>query len=231
MTRANRRRRIRRLRRRLAAALLPHVAPPLLRFLSRSWKVEIVGQDHWDEAWAAPGMLATLWHGRMVVPITAQAGKGLNVLVSPSADGKLVPPILERFGYRWVHGSTNKNPAKAVREMLERLKAGGRIVITPDGPRGPRHSTNPGPAWMARETGFPILPVGAATDSAWRLSSWDRFTIPKRGARVVVVYAEPLYVPPDAGDAVIDRATEEMRRRMIAAEEEGFRRLGCAVDW
>jgi len=231
MARADRRRRVRRLRRRLGAYLLPRVGPPLLRALSRSWKVDVLGQEHWDEVWGQPGMLATLWHGRMVVPITAQAGRKICVLVSPSADGQLVPPILKQFGYDWVLGSSNKNPARAVREMLERLKTGGRIVITPDGPRGPRHSVNLGPAWMARETGFPILPVGAAVDRAWRLASWDRFTIPKWRARVVVVYAQPLRVAPDADDAAIEHATEEMKRRMIAAESEGFRRLGCATDW
>ena len=176
-------------------------------------------------------MLATLWHGRMVVAMPFAAGSRMSVLVSPSADGRLVPPILERFGYSWVLGSSNKNPARAAREMLERLRAGGRIVITPDGPRGPRHSTNPGPAWMARETGFPILPVGFATDRAWRLESWDRFTIPKWRARIVVSYAEPLEVGSDASDEELARVTEEMKRRMIAAEEDAFRHLGVAPDW
>ena len=222
---------MRRQRRRIAALILPRVAPHLLRTLARSWKIETLGSEHWEAASARRGMLATLWHGRMLMPIPAQAGRGICVLVSPSGDGELVLPILERFGYQWVLGSSNKNPARAVRELLDRLRSGGCIVITPDGPRGPRHRTNPGPVWMARETGFPILPCGCATDRAWRLSSWDRFTIPKRGARVVVVYGEPLYVEPTAGDEEIERLTEEMGRRMMAAEERGFRHLGVAPDW
>ena len=161
----------------------------------------------------------------------AQAGSRMCVLVSPSADGKLVPPMLERFGYSWVLGSSNKNPARAVREMVERLKAGGRIIITPDGPRGPRHSVNQGPAWMARETGFPLLPVGLVADRAWHLKSWDAFTIPKWGARVIVNYAQPIELGPEANDDEIEGATARMRERMIAAEEEAFRRLGVAPDW
>ena len=84
---------------------------------------------------------------------------------------------------------------------------------------------------MARETGYPILPCGCVTDRAWHLDSWDHFTIPKWSARVAVVYAEPLYVEAEAGDDVIERATEEMKRRMLAAEEQGFRHLGVAPDW
>lgn len=231
MGRAERRRRWRRARRKLGAVLLPHVGPPLLRFLARGWKLEILGQENWDRAYAAEGMLSTLWHGRMALAMPAGAGKGLCVLVSPSADGQLVPPLLRRFGYSWVLGSSNKNPARAVREMLDRLRAGGRIVITPDGPRGPRHSTNPGPAWMARATGFPILPVGCVADRAWHLKSWDAFTIPKRGARVVVCYAEPIFVPAETPDEELDAVTATMRARMIAAEERGFEHLGVGPDW
>lgn len=218
-------------RRKLGALVLPRVAPPVLKALSRSWRLETFGREHWERAYARPGMLATLWHGRMVLGMPAQAERGMCALVSPSDDGQLVLPLLERFGYTWVLGSSNKNPARAVREIVERLQAGARIVITPDGPRGPRHSANPGPAWIARETGFPILPVGCATDRAWHLKSWDRFTIPKWRARVVVSYAEPIEVASDAGDEELARATDEMKRRMVAAEEEAFRHLGVARDW
>jgi hypothetical protein len=231
MGRAERRRRVRILRRKLGALVLPRVAPGALSALARTWKLETLGRENWDAARARPGMLATLWHGRMVLGMPAQAGQGMCVLVSPSDDGQLVLPLLERFGYSWVIGSSNKNPSRAVREIVGRLKGGARIVITPDGPRGPRHSANPGPAWIARATGFPIVPTGLTADRAWRLKSWDRFTIPKWGARVVVTYAEPMLVPADASDEELAQVTEELRRRMLAAEEQGFRRLGVAPDW
>lgn len=231
MGRAERRRRMRKMRRKLGSWLFPLILPTVLRALARSWKIEVHGRDNWDAATARPGMLATLWHGRMVLAMPSGAQQGLSVLVSPSGDGRLVIPMLESFGYSWVLGSSNKNPARAVREMLERLKAGGRIVITPDGPRGPRHSTNPGPAWMARATGFPILPVGCVTDRAWHLKSWDAFTIPKWGARVIVSYAEPIDVAQDTSDEELDSVTACMRERMLSAEEQAFRKLGVAPDW
>jgi hypothetical protein len=231
MGRAERRRRMRIVRRKLGALVLPRVAPRGLSMLSRSWHVETFGREHLEAACLRRGMLATLWHGRMALAIPAGTGLNLSVLVSPSGDGQLVIPLLRRFGYACVLGSSNKNPARAVRELVELLGDGGRIVITPDGPRGPRHSPNPGPAWLARATGFPILPVGLVADKAWYLKSWDRFTIPKWRARVVVSFAEPLDVPKDAGDDELRRATEEMRRRMVAAEEGAFRHLGVAPDW
>jgi hypothetical protein len=231
MARADRRRRLRIVRRRIGAAVLPVLAPATLRALAKSWRVEVLGAEQRDQAFAGPGMLATLWHGRMLLPLPAHRDQGLCVLVSPSDDGALITSLLARFGYRTIRGSSNKNPARAIREMLDGLRGGGRIVITPDGPRGPRHSVNPGPAWMARETGFPILPLGCAADRSWHLKSWDRFTIPKLGARVALAYGQPLRVPSGASDAELAQATEEMKRRLLAAEEQAFRHLGREPDW
>lgn len=218
-------------RRKIGGAVLPVLAPTVLRTLTRSWKVERAGEEQLEAGRAASGCIATLWHGRMLIPLRAHGNMGMSVLVSPSDDGSLITMMLDRFGYGVVRGSSNKNPARAIREMLGRLKAGEMIIITPDGPRGPRHSVNPGPVWMARETGFPILPTGFVTDRAWHLKSWDHFTIPKWGARIQLVYGDLIHVPPDASDEDIDRLTEEMRTRMIAAEEEGFRRMDAEPDW
>lgn len=231
MTREDRRRRFRIARRKLGAAVLPFVSPTLLRALSRSWKLELHGTEHLQAAYDAGGLVITFWHGRMLLPISTHAHAGYSVLVSPSDDGGLVTTLLDRFGYEVVRGSTNKSPARAARELLGRLSRGGRIALTPDGPRGPRHSMNPGPAWMAKESGYPIVPMGFGCDRAWYLRSWDRFTIPRFGARVAIVYGELVRVPPDATDGDVDEATEELRRRMIAAEARGFELVGARPDW
>ena len=73
--------------------------------------------------------------------------------------------------------------------------------------------------------------MGLAADRAWHLKSWDRFTIPKWRARIIVSYTEPILVRSDAGDDELARVTEQMKQRMVAAEEDAFRRLGVAPDW
>ncbi len=231
MSRADRRRRMRIVRRKIGAAVLPVLAPGVIRLLSRTWKVEELGVENRDEAMTCTGRMAALWHGRMLVALPAHRDQGYKVLVSPSDDGSLITTMLDHFGYGTIRGSSNKNPARAIREMLGDLEQGGTIVITPDGPRGPRHAVNPGPAWMARATGFPILPVGCVCDRAWYSKSWDHFTIPKFGARLALVYGDPIYVDADASDEDVRGATQEMRTRMLAAEERGFRHLGTEPDW
>jgi lysophospholipid acyltransferase (LPLAT)-like uncharacterized protein len=84
---------------------------------------------------------------------------------------------------------------------------------------------------MARATGYPIVPIGFGVDRAWRLNSWDRFTIPKPGARVAMVYGEPISVPRAATSAELDSATRAIHDSLVAAEREGFAHLASPVDW
>jgi lysophospholipid acyltransferase (LPLAT)-like uncharacterized protein len=153
------------------------------------------------------------------------------VLVSPSDDGSISTLLLEAFGFRVVRGSTSRGGARALRVMLELLQGGGVVVITPDGPRGPRHGVNSGLPWMARATGYPIQPIAFAVDRAWRLSSWDRFTIPKPFARVVIDWGELMHVPRETDPAELERVGEELRSRLMGAEARAFAQLGCEVDW
>jgi lysophospholipid acyltransferase (LPLAT)-like uncharacterized protein len=201
----------------------------LLGALARTWRVEIVGREIYDEL--AKGCIVAMWHGRMLLPMHSFQRSSLYVLVSMSGDGEVSQSLLRAFGYRVVRGSKSRGGARSLREMLEILHGGGIIVITPDGPRGPRHGMNPGLAWLAKATGYPILPVGLATNRAWRLRSWDRFTIPKPWAHVAVSFCEPVRVAREAGDADMESATTLVRERMLDAERDGFRRLNAEPDW
>lgn len=210
--------------------MLPTILPPLLRLLGATWRVRLIGTEHLPET-EDTGLLVAVWHGRMLVGMPTHPGRLYSILVSPSDDGSLAKLALERFGYSVIRGSSSRQGARALREMLAALRAGRRVVVTPDGPRGPRHSTNPGLAWMSRATGFPILPIGIVADRAWHLDSWDAFTIAKPFARLTVVYGEPVTVPRKGGDEGLEEATAELRRRLIEAETHACQSLGVDPDW
>jgi lysophospholipid acyltransferase (LPLAT)-like uncharacterized protein len=230
--RADRRRRMRIFRRTIGLSVIGALGPPALRRLHASWKRERLDAQHWDAIGAGhKGVLLALWHGRMVCGMPDYAKREFAVLVSHSHDGELIARMLARFGYRTIRGSSSKGGARAVREMLGQVRSDAVIVITPDGPRGPRHSMNPGLAWLARETGFPVLPLGYACDKAWRLKSWDRFTIPKFGARVVTCFGEPVRVAQDADAEELGRATQAIREGLLGAETRAFAQLGKEPDW
>ncbi len=225
------RRRYRIMRRELGGKLLRLTAPSLLRALAASWRVERLGWKNLEQAWSTTGVLVAMWHGRMLPALPIHKNMDAQVLVSPSDDGALVQALLQRFGYFVIRGSTSRLAPRALREMREHLRQGQTVVITPDGPRGPEHVVNIGLAWLAKETGLPILALGVAADRAWHLRSWDRFTIPKPRARVVVTYSKPLSIAPDATEAEMEAITEQIRVTLLRDEARAFEHLGVDRDW
>ena len=225
-------RRIKRARRRAAKRLVAWCGPLLLRWLSKTWRVSVLDTEHLEDGRGqGGGHFMALWHGRMLVGLPHHAFRDWYVLVSPSDDGDISEALLEGFRYRVIRGSSSRGGARALREMLDVLDSGAVLIITPDGPRGPMHSMNPGLAWMARATGYAIVPVGLASDRAWHAKSWDRFTLPKPGARVAIVYGAPIRVTRAATPEDLERATEQIRVELLRAEERGFAFLGRKPDW
>ncbi len=230
------RKRKRALRRGLGGALMRVFGPAFVRVLAWTWRTEITGRENLlpaarPEGEGPSGKLIALWHGRMLVGVNCARGLSLSVLVSPSADGQVSERVLRALGYRVIRGSASRGGRRALREMLKELRAGGAIVITPDGPRGPRHKMNPGLAWMSRVTGFPVIPVGLAASSAWRLSSWDSFTIPKPFARVAIIFGDPIEVSREIGEGDLEAITERIRASIFEHERRAFAQVGAREDW
>jgi lysophospholipid acyltransferase (LPLAT)-like uncharacterized protein len=227
-----RKRKFRHALRRAARSLALSIGPPLLRALARTWRVTIVGTENLESALADHrGHFMALWHGRMVIGVCHHSERNWYALVSASQDGDILGGFLERLGYRLVRGSSRRGGAKAVREMLGVLDEGAVVIITPDGPRGPLHAMNPGLTWLARASGFPIVPIGFACRRAWHAPSWDRFTLPLPWTRVVMVYERPIEIPREGGEGELAAASEAVRESLLRAERRGFELLEREPDW
>jgi hypothetical protein len=224
--------RFRRWRRRLGAVLIESLAPLTLRLIARTWRIEYTGTTGLELFRGKQPWVGTMWHGRMLtlMPIKPHCHRNISVLVSPSGDGGLAKRALDQFGYQVVRGSVSKRGATAMREMHELLTADSQLVITPDGPRGPRHSINTGAAWLARSTGVPIVPISTAMSRAWRFKSWDRMCIPKLFARVIVHYGEPIIIDKHVDDTLLEVVSSELRTKLIASERAAFAQLKVEHD-
>ncbi|MCA8977507.1 MAG: lysophospholipid acyltransferase family protein [Planctomycetes bacterium] len=225
-------RRWRRVRRRIGDAALRTLGPLLVRMLSLTWRIERRGERGLEVLRGDGPWVLMLWHGRLLVglQLSDHAHRGIGSLVSPSDDGKLAGVALRRFGYRVIRGSTSRGAARAMREMGEAIASGTPVVVTPDGPRGPRHAMNSGATWLARASGAPLLTFAVAVDRAWRLRSWDRFTIPKPFAKIILTYGDPVTVANDADDLEVERIAEAAAARLIEDERAGFAALGVRDD-
>ncbi|MFT5284723.1 MAG: lysophospholipid acyltransferase (LPLAT)-like uncharacterized protein [Planctomycetota bacterium] len=90
---------------------------------------------------------------------------------------------------------------------------------------------NEGLAWMARATGFPVLPLGFGCNRVWHMSSWDKFTIPKWGANIVTSYGKPMWLAKDSSREERAGFTDKVRSAMIAEERRAFKALGVEPDF
>lgn len=156
-----------------------------------------------------------IWHNRLFLASEIvrryRGGRPMYALVSASQDGAWLTAFFSLAGLRTVRGSSSRLGREAATALVDVLRAGNDVGITPDGPRGPRYELKAGGVIVARRTHAPLLLIGGEFSSAWQLRSWDRFYVPKPFSRVRmrcdVVESEQL--------ADRDAAVAFLRERML----------------
>ena len=201
------------------AAAISGVGYPLIASLGATLRWRTDGLEHLD-AIAARGQQPVLafWHGRILSATYYFRRRGIVVITSENFDGEWIARIIERFGYGTARGSTSRGARKALLQLTRDMAAGRAAGFTIDGPRGPARVAQPGAVWLAKATGNPVVPFHLEASRAWTLRSWDRTQIPKPFATVALAVGEPIDVAPDADDAAIEGARQELERRLIALE-------------
>ncbi len=86
-------------------------------------------------------------------------------------------------------------------EVIDRIKAGCVVAFTPDGPKGPCRSIQPGVMAAAAKPGAPIVPIAWSGNRVKELGTWDRFLIPLPFGRYKIVYDKPIYVRESSGNS------------------------------
>jgi lysophospholipid acyltransferase (LPLAT)-like uncharacterized protein len=174
--------------------LLP-LAVVVVSVLTRSWRIRVRNAEGWQRLHAAkkPWVFA-LWHSTLLPASFQHRKQNIAVLVSQHRDGEIIARVLAAWGNSTVRGSTTRGGARALLAMIAELERGIVVAVTPDGPRGPAAKFQPGTLVAAQRANVPVVPLLVHVDRAWRLKSWDRFTIPKFFARVTIAYGEPTFV-------------------------------------
>jgi hypothetical protein len=208
----------------LLRALAPFLAYLYLLFVGWTSRVRREGFEH-EEALLAAGrpFIYAFWHQRQVFFVYTHRNRGLKVLVSRSRDGEIISRLLELCGFSTVRGSSSRGGSESVRELLDFLCSGGRVSMTPDGPRGPARKAKDGVLFLAQKAGCPILAASNELSRRWEFSkAWDRFHFPLPFSRAFLCIAPPLHVAP--GDDLQAKAEElsKILDAMTARAEQGI---------
>ncbi|AJF06886.1 lysophospholipid acyltransferase family protein [Geoalkalibacter subterraneus] len=170
--------------------VVPRLAAGFINLLYRSMRTEVVGlpQSRQNQE---PVIIA-FWHDQLLLMVKGYHGPGARILISESKDGELIAKTMECFGQGAVRGSSTRGGRKAFKALMDLARQPYDLVITPDGPRGPRHEVKEGVVQLARLTRRPVVPMAFACSRGYRFRSWDRFLLPFPFSRGVFAYGDPL---------------------------------------
>lgn len=136
--------------------------------------------------------ILAFWHSQLLLPVLLNRGKNYTALVSASEDGQVLNRILRKLGYSVVEGSSSKGGFEAALRLMRSAKL--RIMVTPDGPRGPAAVAKPGAIFLAESLNIPVVPVIVHCSRSIKLNTWDRMEIPAPFSRCRVTCLQP-WVP------------------------------------
>lgn len=155
-----------------------------------------------------------IWHENLLLPAARFGDETLAVLISRHADGQILGSLIEAMGMSMVLGSTNRGGIEAVRKLLDPVASRRHLAVTPDGPRGPRRSLQPGIIYIASRTGMKIVCIGVGYRYPWRAKSWDCFAVPKPTSRAMIVTSQPITVPAGLKMQQLEEYRQTVQREM-----------------
>lgn len=180
--------------------------------------------------------LYALWHDQTLLPITARVklppmGEYIpaKTLVSQHQDGSWLTEFMKHFHLGAIRGSSSRGGAAALKKMLTAAEK-CHMIITPDGPRGPRHKVKPGIVYLASQTGLPILVNANAVDRYWDIQgSWTNQIVPKPFSKAYLLVGSPIKVPAEISREQMDdiqaQIETELARLQVLADQFARREI------
>lgn len=204
--------------------VIPFVAKGVVLLILKSMRTELLGEEHPREFWRqGRGIVFSIWHEQLLLLPAVYHGPGLTALTSRSRDGEIVTGFLRVFGIGAVRGSSSRHGMSALKEMVRLSRSGADLVITPDGPRGPRQELKAGLVQLAKLGDAPIIIMSFGCSRGYRFASWDRFLVPCPFSTGIFCYSPPFFLR--EGEDM-----ESFRLRIQAGMEDNQRRVARRLE-
>jgi lysophospholipid acyltransferase (LPLAT)-like uncharacterized protein len=170
----------------------------LLNLISKTWRYNLT-----EAIPKSPGIVA-FWHGDMLAVWKYFAIHSPTAVVSQSRDGEILSELLSGWGYSLIRGSSSKGSKEALAEIVETAKS-NLVLITPDGPRGPKNEFKPGAIVASQRSGTKLYLCNVKIGKKFIFSnSWDRFSLPLPFAKISLKITEIASISNEADRDEID---------------------------
>jgi len=127
--------------------------------------------------------MAVTWHAELLISPQVyrklRKSQKTSAIIAQHYDGELIARTLALLNISPLRGSSRRGAKSVLINAIKSLKEGNSIMITPDGPKGPRYSMSDGAVALALRSKLPLMVVNYKASSFWQLKSWDKFVIPK----------------------------------------------------
>lgn len=217
----------------VALLVAPTVGAGLIRALGASTRVHLEGLKQYQTNMpVSEPTLFSFWHDQLLAMIVLLIARRVPyaVLISQHPDAEPIARAVSKLGLEVVRGSSSHGGLKALGELARRLRGGGNVVFTPDGPRGPRHRVSKGTVILAQRAGVRIVPTACASRPRLRAGSWDRLQIPLPFARGVVLAGKALRVPINASAAQRENIRRQLERSLTELTARAEAMIGRAPN-
>ncbi len=178
-------------------------------------------------------MIVAMWHGQfLLLPLIKPKTVAVHNMVAKHTDGEMIGRALLHFDMGLIRGAGAGDSGKdrggsgALRAALKALRSNITVALTADIPPGPARVAGMGIVTLARMSGRPIVPLAMATGRFITLPTWSRFTINLPFTKLAMVAGEPIYVPRDADDSVLEGFRQKVEAAMNAATERAYELAG-----
>lgn len=174
-------------------------AKMLLRLILLTCRIEVRGLDQFFRIATQKRCILMLWHNRLaILPEILEQYASQFVycaFVSKSRDGDLMSILANSYPAGRTLRVPHNARRKALNQMIDQLKEGGEImVLTPDGPRGPRYEVKPGIAVAAKEAAAYIVPFSWSASRLWQLKTWDKLMFPMPFSKISASFGDSIFL-------------------------------------
>ena len=164
------------------------VAPPVIYLIMRFIWFTASKKFHYISPIGDEQHVCVCWHAELFMSPQAYSHihkkQAASAIIPAHFYGSLIASRLNMLKIKALRGSTKNGAKQVLLQAFKSIKKGDEVLITPDGPRGPRHTMSDGATGIALKSKLPIFIMSYQADRYWQLGSWDKFVIPKPFAKI-----------------------------------------------
>ena len=177
--------------------MLYSFAEIILRIIALTWQIKLVNKIP-----KSPSVIA-FWHCDMLPIWKLFSNKNACAIVSMNKDGEILSQLLSKWKYKLIRGSSSKNGKEIIKEVVK-LTDSNYILITPDGPRGPKGEPKAGAFIIAQRKQIPLYFIRCEIGLKKTFTkSWDNFIFPLLFSKIRIEFSERIDIPLEASKEYI----------------------------